>query len=314
MLIRGRRALLLVALRASSTVASEQSCSAVKGPLPYTLQQKTRLSHDSFLLQFSLPSSHKFLGSDASLPTCIKVLYPNGTDEKTNLPKPLEKSYSPVSHPRSEGFVDLVVKAYEPRPGGGVGAYLCGLEVGETMMGTVKSKRMMHGDASVLGRWANIGLVAGGTGIAPLLQIARIALEDEGPTVVGRHPTRVHLLSINRYEEDILMRSQLDALATQFPGRFFVTYSLTGEPAPSGWQGRTGRGDAAMVAAALPRPTGDGSTQILVCGTDGFVATWGGPVGRAPKLADGSKGPKIQGPLHGLLAAAGYDEAEVFKY
>ena len=68
------------------------------------------------------------------------------------------------------------------------------------------------------------------------------------------------------------------------------------------------------VGHGRPRPTGDGSTQILVCGTDGFVATWGGPVGRAPKLADGSKGPKIQGPLHGLLAAAGYDEAEVFKY
>jgi NAD(P)H-flavin reductase len=314
MLPRSRRALLLVALRASSTLASEQSCSAVKGPLPYTLQQKWTLSHDSFLLRFSLPPARRFLGSDLALPTCIKVLYPNGADEKTGQPRPLEKSYSPVSHPATEGFMDLVVKAYAPRPGGGVGAYLCNLEVGETVMGTVKSKRMMHGDASVLGRWTNIGLVAGGTGIAPLLQIARIILEEEATApATGRSPTRVHLLSINRHEEDILMREHIDAMAAANPGRFLVTYSLTGVP-PTGWQGRTGRGDADMIKAALPPPTGDGATQILVCGTDGFVATWGGPVGRAPRQADGSKGPKIQGPLQGLLAAAGYNEAEVFKY
>ena len=35
-----------------------------------------------------------------------------------------------------------------------------------------------------------------------------------------------------------------------------------------------------MIRFALPPPTGDGSTMIFVCGTDGFVETWGGPVRR----------------------------------
>ena len=42
--------------------------------------------------------------------------------------------------------------------------------------------------------------------------------------------------------------------------------------------------------------------------------TWDGPVGRAPKKPDGSKGDKIQGPLLGLLKEAGYTAEEVFKY
>ena len=89
---------------------------------------------------------------------------------------------------------------------------------------------------------------------------------------------------------------------------------MTGPNVSESWAGYRGRGDAAMVAAALPPPTGDGKTMVLVCGTDGFVSTWGGPVGRAPKKANGSKGDKIQGPLLGLLAEAGYAAEEVFKY
>jgi cytochrome-b5 reductase len=295
----------------SSSSASSNACSAVADLMPYTLIHRTRLSTDSFLLRFSLPKPFETLADDPNLPTCIKVAFANGTDEAGS-PKVLEKSYSPVSHPATKGSVELVVKAYPPRAGGGVGAYLGNhLRVGETMHAAVKSKRIMHGDPSVLGRWTHIGLVAGGTGVAPLLQIARILLEEEGGQTV------VQMLSINRHEEDILMRDELDRLAVDHAGRFYVTYSLTAPPpaeAGGRWLGLTGRGDVAMVKQALPRPTGDGKTMVLVCGTDGFVATWGGPVGRAPSKPDGTKGGKIQGPLTGLLAAAGFDASEVFKY
>ena len=311
-----RASVIMIAMRSASastpagTAVAGQSCAAEAGPLPYTLRSKWKKGRDSWLLRFELPLERRYLGEDLSLPTCLKVLYPNGTDEKTGEPKPLEKSYSPVSHPSADGFVDLLVKAYPPRPGGGVGAYLCNMQVGDTVLASVKSKRMMHGDPAVLGRWSHIGLVAGGTGIAPVLQVARVVLEEE-----GEPRTRVHLLSINRHEEDILMRDDIDAMVAAHPGRFAVTYSLTGQP-PPGWAGATGRGDVALASTALPPPSGDGKTQILVCGTDGFVATWGGPVGRAPKKPwpHGSKGGKVQGPLTGLLAEAGFDASEVFKY
>ena len=271
----------------------------------YTLQSKTQLSPDSWLLRFALPAGMRWLSEDPNIPTCIKALFPGGTDESGD-PKVLGKSYSPVSHPATESAMELVVKSYEPRPGGGVGAFLCGIEVGGTLQAEVKSQRIMHGSAAVLGRWREVGLIGGGTGIAPLVQIARILLADE------QQRTSVRMLSINRREEDILMRDALDRMAVDFPERFTISYSLTAPP--DGWSGFTGRGDAAMVAATMPPSTHDGSTMVLVCGTDGFVATWGGPVGRGPKKADGSKGPKVQGPLLGLLATAGYNASEVFKY
>jgi NAD(P)H-flavin reductase len=134
------------------------------------------------------------------------VAYPDGTDE-AGTPTVLEKSYSPVSHPALEGVVDLLVKAYVPRPGGGVGSFICNLEIGETMQATLKKKRMVHGSAEVTRRWRAIGLVGGGTGIAPLIQIARIVLDDPHDL------TTVRMLSINRHEEDILMKAELDAMA-----------------------------------------------------------------------------------------------------
>ena len=197
--------------------------------------------------------------------------------------------------------MDFIVKAYPPRPGGGVGDYyLCNMNVGEKIHGTVKGKRIMHGSA--LGRWNNIGLIAGGTRIAPLLQVARIVLTSQDPVDTS---TNVHLLFINCNEEDLLAREEIEYLASKYRERFHVTYSLTSptnndDPTAS-WKGYIGRGDVAMVSIALPPPTNDGKTMIFVCGTDGFVASWAGPVGCAPKKSDGSKGAKIQGPLLGLL-------------
>jgi cytochrome-b5 reductase len=288
------------------------------------------------------------------LPTCIKVIYnpkddDDADDEEKTTPggemtttvvrarhhRRLEKSYSPISHPAVGGYFDLIVKSYPPssrtRGGGGVGRYLCDMSIGEYMYGAVKPDRVVHGRASVLGRWTNVGLVAGGTGIAPLLQIARIILDsssrdDDADTT----KTIVRLLFFNRREEDILAREEIEDMVRMHPTRFIVSYSLTDEKCvPDGWTGHVGRGDISMISSSLPPPTGGaGKTMIFVCGTDGFVSALGGPVVRAPPpppddRTDGEeeggnnkerRGGKIQGPLLGLLREAGYAEEEVFKY
>ena len=115
--------------------------------------------------------------------------------------------------------MDLIVKAYPPRQGGGVGDYLCNMNVREKIHGTVNGKRIMHGSASVLGRWNNIGLIAGGTGIAPLLQVARVVLTSQDPVDTS---TNVHLLFIN-----CIAREEIEYLASKYRERFHVTYSLT---------------------------------------------------------------------------------------
>ena len=276
----------------------------------------------------------------------------DGTDPKTGeRPFTLSKSYSPVSHPSTVGHFDLIVKSYEEqRPGGGVGKYICDMDVyRDSIVASLKAQRIMHGSPHVLGRgWKHIGLVAGGTGIAPLLQIAKIVLEsnvnatsddeefDDGDDDDNQE-VQVHLLFINRNEHDILGRSEIEEMVQRHPDQFHVFYALTNYTPTSTTTNNDssdtssrngssnnnkyliGRGDVEMARIALPPPSsgpggGGTDTMIFVCGKDGFVEHWGGPVGRAPPPPGKKKGPKIQGPLTGVLADAGYTPDQVFKY
>ena len=147
-----------------------------------------------------------------------------------------------------------------------------------------------------------LGLVGGGTGLAPLLQVVRAMLADKQDT------TRISLLCVNRHEADILMRDELDRLSIEHFQRFTLTYTLT-QP-PSDWAGSWGRGDAALAREALPPPGAD--TLVLVCGTDGFVDTWAGAIERV--YDENGKKKKVQGTVRGILKTVGFTEDMVYKY
>ena len=68
-------------------------------------------------------------------------------------------------------------------------------------------------------------MIAGGTGIAPLFQLARMLLSPQNED----HTTDVSLLFMNHREEDVLLRNELNQLVEQSDGRFAVTYSLTAD-------------------------------------------------------------------------------------
>lgn len=336
----------------------------------YILQSKKQVSPDTCLLKFSIPSissNRTTLGLDDSLPTCIKVTMPKGTthyknkrDENTDslvnitvvTSRDISKSYSPISHPSKKYGFDLLVKEYPYREGGGVAAFLCSLspknckahieenysndnktsqQSSSSILASLKSPRIIHGSPQIYNRWTHVGLIAGGTGIAPLFQIATMLLKDmeedrdksSRPDIVKTKD--VSLLFINRKKEDILLKQEIDKMVEIYGQyRFRVTYSLTGEDFDDSidenddYYFERGRGSLEMLRKALPPPSNHngngGGTMIFVCGTDEFVNFWSGPVIRGPPKADGSKGPKIQGPLLGLLKNAGYDETNVFKY
>ena len=260
--------------------------------------ENRKISPDSNILKLAF-SGRKLLGWKPLVPTCISVSFQENEDSV------LKKSYSPISHPSQPDTFDLLVKAYEPRPGGGVGDYICSLQPGDVMEGAVKKERVVHGSSEVVGRgWKHVGLVAGGTGIAPHYQILQILLRDEAET-------QIQILSINRHEQDILLRDEMDTLSKQNPKRLSITYSLTDGSTVESME--SGRGSVDMIRRALPDPTLDG-VMVFVCGKDGFVEAWGGRVCRAPPPEGKKKGPKIQGPLLGLLKDAGYSEEQVFKY
>jgi cytochrome-b5 reductase len=100
-------------------------------------------------------------------------------------------------------------------------------------------------------------MIAGGTGITPMLQIIRAALKNP------QDPTRLSLIYANVNYEDVLLKKELDELAGQYPSRFKVFYVLNNPP--TGWTGGVGFVSKEQIARHLPA-THD-NIKILLCGT-----------------------------------------------
>jgi glycine betaine catabolism B len=103
-------------------------------------------------------------------------------------------------------------------------------------------------------------LVAGGIGITPLKGMAEYAA-DRGLKI------DVRLAYSSRDESEIAYRSELEELARQNP-RFQVIHSLTRAPNGSGWTGRRGRIDSALLAEVA---RGLSDPVYYVCGAPGMV-------------------------------------------
>ncbi|MFE5409813.1 ferredoxin reductase [Microbacterium sp. NPDC056569] len=104
-----------------------------------------------------------------------------------------------------------------------------------------------------------VQLIAGGSGIVPLMAIARAAT-DAGAAA------SVRLLYSVRTTTDAIYREELERLAAE--GGVGLTWRYTRE-APEGWSGRVGRVDDDALRSATWEP---GREPIsYVCGPTGFV-------------------------------------------
>lgn len=110
----------------------------------------------------------------------------------------------------------------------------------------------------------------GGTGLTPCLQVVRCILE--GPEGEG-DLTTFTLLFQNRTESDILLREELDTLASKFSSRLKVVYFLS-NPGEASWgsdmQSNEKRGyinEDAMKKYLCP----DLCQFVGVCGPGGFT-------------------------------------------
>ncbi|CAI8054620.1 NADH-cytochrome b5 reductase 2 [Geodia barretti] len=101
----------------------------------------------------------------------------------------------------------------------------------------------------------DIGLIAGGTGITPMLQIIKAILKDPSDT------TRVSLLFANQLENDILVREELEEMAEKHD-QFSLWYTL--DRPPENWSYGSGFVSGEMISTHLPPP--GPTSQILMCG------------------------------------------------
>ncbi|TPX63126.1 hypothetical protein SpCBS45565_g06859 [Spizellomyces sp. 'palustris'] len=237
---------------------------------PFKLIEKQKLSHDTRLFRFALPSPDHRLGLPPGKHMYISAQV-NG--------KLVIRGYTPVSTDEEKGFFDLVVKIYLPNrhpsfPEGGVlTPWLDALPIGAE----IKAKGPL-GSIVYLGQGTftlpkhkqpksvqRISLIAGGTGITPCYQILRAVLSDQSTTAQN---IRIWLLYACRTDRDILLLQEINELAEKWKGRVRVWYTLSGA-CPNGWMYGTGRVNKDMVAERCA-PGGDGSLA-LACGPDGMV-------------------------------------------
>jgi ferredoxin-NADP reductase len=165
-----------------------------------------------------------------------------------------ERAYSIASSPDG-GRIELAVERLED---GEVSPYLAG----ELRPGDQLELRGPVGGYFVWepGRGGPLLLVAGGSGVAPLMAMVRYR------AATGREvPAR--LLYSSRTVEDVIFRGELERLATAGDG-LAVTHALT-RAQPPGWTGYARRIDAVMLEEVGWRP-GE-RPLVYVCGPTRLV-------------------------------------------
>ncbi|TFY77089.1 hypothetical protein EWM64_g6925 [Hericium alpestre] len=206
----------------------------------FTLVEKIVISPNTAIYRFALPHPEDVLGLPIGQHLQISAEI-NG--------KEIMRSYTPTSSDDDRGRFDLLIKAYEQ---GNISRHISLLKLGDQIR--VKGPRgqfTYHGSLS-----RELGMIAGGTGITPMLQIIRAALKSP----LDR--TKLSLIYANVNPEDILLKKELDELAAAHPGRFKVYYVLNNPPA--GWTGGVGFVTKEQIAAHLP--PSDHNIKVLLCG------------------------------------------------
>lgn len=229
------------------------------------LIKKDVISHDTRRFRFGLPPGEPLglpIGKHIQLIADI-----NGVEVK--------RPYTPVSSDDDKGFFELVIKIYfknvHPKfpDGGKLTQYLESLAIGdEIKISGPKGRLEYHGHGKIVifkdptsgvilreKQVKKLSMIAGGTGIAPMLQIIRRVLKTDDKTEIA-------LLFANQTEEDILLRTELEEEAAKNPTQFKVWYTL--DRPGDNW--KYGRGFVSKEMIQQHLHPADDDTMILMCG------------------------------------------------
>uniref|UniRef100_A0A3Q2YAT6 NADH-cytochrome b5 reductase n=1 Tax=Hippocampus comes TaxID=109280 RepID=A0A3Q2YAT6_HIPCM len=229
------------------------------------LIDKQIVSHDTRKFRFALPSREHVLG----LPVGQHIYLSAKIDGKL-----VVRPYTPTSSDDDKGYVDLVIKVYfknvHPKfpEGGKMSQYLESLRINDTIDFRGPSGLLIYKGKGVFDIQADkkspavtktakhVGMIAGGTGITPMLQLIAAIMKDP------QDQTVCHLLFANQTEKDILLRPELEEIQVNNPERFKLWFTV--DRAPADWEFSEGFISEAMVRDHLPPPSAD--TLVLMCG------------------------------------------------
>jgi len=144
-------------------------------------------------------------------------------------------------------------------PTGNVSKVIGLLKIGDTIKVKGPKGQMMYRPGLV----RELGMIAGGTGITPMLQIIRAILKNKSDK------TKISLIFANVNEEDILLRKELEQLAKEESSRFKL-YFVLNNPPQEGWDGGVGFVTEDMIKKHCPKSAND--IKILLCGPPPMIS------------------------------------------
>ncbi|KAF8446117.1 hypothetical protein L210DRAFT_3619855 [Boletus edulis BED1] len=206
----------------------------------FVLKEKTVVSPNTAIYRFVLPRPDDVLGLPIGQHISVSAEI-NG--------KEITRSYTPTSSDDDLGYFDLLIKSYEK---GNISRHFSLLKIGDKVK--VRGPKGFFKYSPTLSR--HIGMIAGGTGITPMLQIIRAALKNPADK------TKLSLIYANVSLDDILLKKELDDLAAKYPHRFSVHFVLNNPP--ENWSGGVGFVSKEQIEKYLPRSSSD--IKILLCG------------------------------------------------
>jgi len=287
--------------------------------IPVPLLAKFHIpSTSSYILRFGLPNKNEPVG----LSTCSCLLAGIQTDDSDEM---IVRPYTPISTNAMIGSFDLLVKAY---PDGKMSSHITSLTADETK--PVVSFKHIPFNVKIqypFRRPKFIGMIAGGTGITPMIQALHAILgseeESDQDTATTSKLTettcKVSLLYGSRTVNDILGKDMLDAWCKLYPDKLSLTHVIS--------QGEKEEKDTTfineddstiqegfinqqLIEQTFPSPNynensgNDGLTaediKIFVCGP--------------PAMYDALCGPRDEDNISGLLAEMGYTSEQVYKF
>lgn len=206
----------------------------------FPLIGKTRVSHNSCVYKFGLPKSTDRLGLPIGQHISISAVIND---------KEVVRSYTPISNDEQLGSFDLLIKTYE---NGNISRHVESKKIGEHIEVRGPKGFFTYTPNMV----ESFGMVAGGTGIAPMYQVLTAILNNP------QDKTKIYLVYANVAENDILLRAELEQLKTEHPDQFFVHYVLNNPP--ENWEGSVGFVTPEIMDNHLPKHTEN--TNLLICG------------------------------------------------
>ncbi|EPQ59980.1 ferredoxin reductase-like protein [Gloeophyllum trabeum ATCC 11539] len=252
----------------------------------FPLKKVEPYNHNTAKYTFELPEN-----TAAQLPvaSCVYLKAFGDNAPKDAKGNPVARPYTPISPPDLPGEFVFLIKKYDT---GVMTPWIANMKPGDK----ISVKGPLPKWPYKINEFDDVGMIAGGSGITPMYQILKYALEDPS------NKTRFKLIFANVTEKDILLKEEFDEMKKKYPQTFDVIYTVD-QPSPE-WKGPVGYVNADLVKKTFaPSNVGD-KVKIFVCGPPGQVNSLAGPKASI----------KDQGELKGVLKELGYNENQVFKF